>query len=166
MADAFVVTAGMIEKFGRADATFMKLAVTHSTLIDELLAAFDLPQLVDLALKVPDNENRTTLHKVWPVRRYAISGRQRYKTVHETITGEKRATNLAAYIAACSPDAVSKMLTEVEELSRQKLEIIKEIKGLLKLVADGRCPLVLAAMRGDGAAEQLDGIIKAERQQD
>ena len=154
-----IINKSVSEKFaGRMDANFLILVQKHMPLIDELAAKFTIEQLKDMCLRLPVVEDGKTI--LVSTQYPSANLRFNMRILDARL---KRITNIhlvAAYVAVAAHGLAQRMLTEVEMLSKQKLEILGRLKGYLKEGSTGNTPLLEQAMKCDAYAklEQVKSV--------
>lgn len=133
----------------RLDAPFVLLHEKHKAAAKELAEKFSREELITLALRLPFDQQAA--NAVFPPRWYADQMHHTTFPILKTkLEGPKtRLTDIIVYTAAAATNAVSKRLMEVEELSRQKLAIMKDITETINLVKGKDATEVLKATRGE-----------------
>lgn len=137
-----------LERTGRIDAGFLIEYQKYRPLVDDLLARFTVPELADLARKLPfdDDAACVVMPKVSPAKRPQamvkwLGGLTRKPTDASTV-------GLALYCAMASQFVMITMLLEMEVLAQRQLDKVNAIKALLTLVQSKSELLLSAVTRG------------------
>lgn len=142
------VSSSLIARMGRMDAGFLLLAQQHLALVDELIARFTREELLDLAGKLPFDA--AAAKKVAPSTRVEPSYYAQPSKFLLWLGRQSNLNNIAVYVAAAGQYAASKLLTEVLELAKQKLALVKRTQGLLNLAKEKKADLLFAAFKAGG----------------
>lgn len=161
MNESIAVSADLVRETGRMDARYHILLAKYREVVDELMINFTTIELVDLAKRLPHNQQ--AMEALLPPRLpiYMRSSLEQWmsRVVKaegiDTLAAKQRKLAVAVYCAAASDRAVSIILTEMLRLSEQRLRLVDGLNNLLKEVAEKKCAKLNALMKGkdDGQSD-------------
>lgn len=161
------VSSSDIAKFGdNLSAKYLLLAKEHEPLFDELIAKFTITELIELAKSLPyDHQAATCVLPSMTTGVYASTRGQAYfnewvsrQAAPVTIDWMGRPLTrspsrhalkqVAVYCAAAARNALAKLLTEMLDLRKQELDILKRANGLLEAAKAKGCAVLHEALKG------------------
>jgi hypothetical protein len=138
----------------------LSLTPSQRAVADELFAALTGEELVTLAQELPYAAVAATA--LWGSNSLTVDAFNFDKVVSRSAAADDRRYLVAAYCACAGQNGMAKLLSEMLELSKRRLALVNKLGGLVRMAADLKLPLFLAAFapKDDEPEEKPDGDVQ------